>query len=625
MLLLTGALLALVALLAGLQYRWLGQVGVAELERLRSSLRADVARFSQEFDREITRAYTVFSLPPPPPEWMNSTPDQWLETQYSERYERWNTSAPNPRLVLRVLRIKAEEGDIRLSSFNRETARLQQVEWPAELKPLRSRVEALLASRRPDGDVPPRDPVGPIIEDIPALVIPAMRPRRFFDRPGPDFTRAVDFTVVELDRQFLEQDLIPALTRQYFPIHEGVGDYSITIVSQADADRVIYRSDEPHPGDTTGSADATAPLFALRLDTFQSPVPGGPRPRPGDNPFRGGILRRPGGRPNRAQLGPPPRPAMEAGRWQLIVRHRSGSLETVVAGARRRNLAVSSAVLILLAGSIVLIVVSAQRSQRLARQQMDFVAGVSHELRTPLAVIRSAGENLADGVIEDRHQVRKYGSLIRDEGRRLTEMVEQVLQFSGLRAGRKLQMLPADVGELIAKAEANCQPLLEEKGFRLEKEIQSGLPPIMADANALSNCIENLLANAIKYSGSSRRIRIRVESREGKRPPQVQIAVEDWGPGIAPADLPHIFEPFYRGREAIASQIHGSGLGLSLVKGVAEAHGGRVTVESALGRGSVFTLHLSAGIKVGEEQPEVEAASVERSAEVKAEPPSIAS
>src|SRR5204862_7596691 len=123
------------------------------------------------------------------------------------------------------------------------------------------------------------------------------------------------------------------------------------------------------------------------------------------------------------------------GAWLVRLGYRGGSLDTIVAQSRRRNLAISMGVLGLLAASFLLLLASAQRQQRLARQQMEFVAAVSHELRTPLAVICSAGENLADGVVDDRSQVKRYGSLIEAEGRRLGDMVERVMAFAGVSSG----------------------------------------------------------------------------------------------------------------------------------------------------------------------------------------------
>jgi signal transduction histidine kinase len=278
-----------------------------------------------------------------------------------------------------------------------------------------------------------------------------------------------------------------------------------------------------------------------------------------------------------------------AGAWQVLLKHRAGSLEAVVAGARYRNLMMSFGILMLLAASMVMIVISTQRAQRLARRQMEFVAGVSHELRTPLAVISSAAENLADGVINDHPRVQRYGELIKSESRRLTEMVEQVLEFAGAESGRKkYDLRPVEVGEMIENAIQACGAQIAEGGFNIEKEIVPEPLMVSADSQAITRAIQNLINNAIKYSGSSRTIKIRA----GASSNQTFITVEDRGIGIAADEMPHIFEPFHRGREVVAAQIHGNGLGLSLVKNIIEAHGGQVEVASSPGRGSSFTIRL---------------------------------
>jgi signal transduction histidine kinase len=224
---------------------------------------------------------------------------------------------------------------------------------------------------------------------------------------------------------------------------------------------------------------------------------------------------------------------------------------------------------------------------------MEFVAGVSHELRTPLAVIRSAAENLADGIVNDEKGVRKYGSLIAGEGRRLTQMVEQVMTFAGLQAGRPgFDVRPVDVSAVIDQALVAVAPFIHDQNAEVIREIQPSLPPILADAPAVSRCLENLITNALKYGGDPVRIQISARKSLATRRQDVEVTVQDNGPGIAARDLPHIFEPFYRGADAISRQIHGSGLGLSLVHRIMDELGGRVTVRSEPGQGSAFTLHL---------------------------------
>jgi signal transduction histidine kinase len=226
---------------------------------------------------------------------------------------------------------------------------------------------------------------------------------------------------------------------------------------------------------------------------------------------------------------------------------------------------------------------------------MDFVAGVSHELRTPLAVIKSAAWSLTRGVVKDPDQIKRYSDLIGKESDRLIEMIEQVLEFAGARSGGyKLEMQPVSVNELIDGVLASSQPLLSEGGFQIEKEIAPDLPRVMADATALSGALRNLIDNAMKYSGENRWIGVRATGADGGKKNEIRITVTDHGIGIPADELKYIFEPFWRGAETTSAQIHGAGLGLNLVKNIINAHGGGVSVRSAPGRGSSFTLTLPA-------------------------------
>jgi signal transduction histidine kinase len=281
------------------------------------------------------------------------------------------------------------------------------------------------------------------------------------------------------------------------------------------------------------------------------------------------------------------------GHWQLLIKHQAGSLAAAVSSARTRNLAISFGILLLLAAGILMTAISTRRAELLARQQINFVAGVTHELRTPLAVICSAGENLADGIVDSPEKVAQYGDVVYREGRRLTDMVEQVLEFAGAQSGQqRYEFRSTDVSHFINSAVAACQAQIEERHFSVETIIDPELPPVKGDGAALKRAMQNLISNAIKYDGESRWARISAEVSAEQKGNEVQITVADRGMGISSADLGHIFEPFYRGHEAVAAQIKGSGVGLSLVKQIVEAHGGRISVKSTLGTGSVFTMHL---------------------------------
>lgn len=249
---------------------------------------------------------------------------------------------------------------------------------------------------------------------------------------------------------------------------------------------------------------------------------------------------------------------------------------------------------------------SARRAQLLARQQMEFVASISHELRTPLTVICSAGDNLAGGVVKSDAQVKRYGNLVRSEGRRLADMVEQILGYAGIQKGRLPAREPVELGNVVDSAIHASSQILQNNGVTVVRDVEDGLPPVSGDAASLSHTVQNLLTNAAKYGGDW--VRVQASSAGNGK---VRIVVEDRGPGIEPAELRHIFEPFYRGKKAVDDQIHGTGLGLSLVKRIVEAHSGKVSAESTPGKGTRFILELPAltniaavaGTSETEEQP----------------------
>jgi signal transduction histidine kinase len=286
------------------------------------------------------------------------------------------------------------------------------------------------------------------------------------------------------------------------------------------------------------------------------------------------------------------------GHWELRVKHRAGSLEAAVAASRRRNLTLSGSVLALLGVAVALIAVSARRAQALARQQLEFVAAVSHELRTPVAVINSAAGNLADGVVGDPIRVKRYGATIQTEARRLGETVERVLHLAGLGSGRALPMAPVSAADIVHGAVQQSAIEAARAGVEVHVDIAPDLPPLVGDAGALQSAVQNLVGNAIKYAGDDRWVRVRVAADTRARSREVHIAVEDHGPGLEADERQLVFEPFYRGRAAVANQIQGSGLGLSLVRRIAEAHGGRVELASEAGRGSTFAICLPAAAPV---------------------------
>jgi signal transduction histidine kinase len=250
--------------------------------------------------------------------------------------------------------------------------------------------------------------------------------------------------------------------------------------------------------------------------------------------------------------------------------------------------------LVILAGSIALLFASIYRTRALARMQMEFVAGVSHELRTPVSVICSAADNLAEGVVESRPQVQNYGQLIRGEARRLGTMVEQILMFSTKSDTARFNLQPQDVASIIENVLRDTAPGIAAAGMSLERSIDPELPYAIGDAGAMTRCLQNLISNAVKYGASGHWVRISGFPSTHRGKAAVAVSIEDRGIGIPASDIKRIFEPFYRGKAALDSQVHGTGLGLSLARELARAMRGDILVVSHPGQGSRFTFVLPA-------------------------------
>lgn len=232
---------------------------------------------------------------------------------------------------------------------------------------------------------------------------------------------------------------------------------------------------------------------------------------------------------------------------------------------------------------------------QLARLQMEFVASVSHELRTPLAALSLAADNIADGLVKGEASVQNYGAAIQKEARRMSALVDEILLFASTEDRKKrYDLQPVQVSEMIGAVVSESKHLIQDADFMIDLQTEPNLPLVMVDPSAFAQCLQNLIENAIKYSSSSKWIGIRAfaatsEIGVGR---EVRIAVSDRGIGIAESELADIFEPFYRSPRVSASQIHGTGLGLSLAKRIMETMGGKISVVSELSVGSTFVMHL---------------------------------
>ena len=244
-------------------------------------------------------------------------------------------------------------------------------------------------------------------------------------------------------------------------------------------------------------------------------------------------------------------------------------------------------VLTLLSGYLLLHGVN--RDLQMAEMRSQFVASVSHELKTPLTAIRMFAETLVLGRTRDEITRSEYLETIMSESERLARLVDNVLDFSKIEQGKKIyRMRPTALPEVARSAARAMEYPLAQQGFDLNVSIDEKFPALSADSDALEQAILNLLSNAMKYSGSSRQIDLCCTRVNG----EAVIAVRDRGIGISPTDQPHIFEKFYRVRSSDTDLIAGTGLGLTLVKHIALAHGGTVDVKSAPGEGSTFSIRI---------------------------------
>src|SRR5262245_8639182 len=244
---------------------------------------------------------------------------------------------------------------------------------------------------------------------------------------------------------------------------------------------------------------------------------------------------------------------------------------------------------VLLVAGLALAYRSVRREVELARLKSDFVSNVSHELRTPLSLIWLYAETLELGRIKTQEKKEEYYRIIRKESERLTALINNILDCSRIEAGRKeYDFRETDIAELVRNTLDAYRYQIEQQGFAFEQRIDSDIPIMNVDREAIARALVNLVNNALKYSGAEKFLGIKLYRANGV----LKLEVVDHGIGIARRDQSKIFEKFYRTCDPLVHNTKGSGLGLSLVRHITHAHGGEVEVESAQGKGSKFTLSL---------------------------------
>jgi len=607
----------LLVIVGTLQYRWSTAIKKAEEVRVGTDLESVMIKWHLDFFGEFSTVCVALQIGPD-----SGERDSWED--YLHRYTQWGRAANSDNSVEHLYTNRDLIRDIYIWETSRSAGprllRLNPVEEkidgaavPPDLQSLlvhlrRNSSSLRVALHAWESDGSPNEAhwgseeqSSPshllrsnaetgwqFDETLPALVHPIFH----YTHHGAVDTKTlssldpVDWVVVVLNFETIQKRILPGLMQRYFSGSQGL-EYKLAVIAEGKTPRLLYSSDSGF-----GTGDVSAPDSVMNIF---GPPPEGTK---GDlwqiEKNRESLKGEDWHRFSSPVWFPIIQHISDGGPWMLVLQSRKGPINATVTRVWRSNLLTGGVVLLLLAASMVLVVVASQHAQALANLQMDFVASVSHELRTPLAVIVSASENVRDGLVDGREAFMEQGSIITEQANQLMDLVDQVLLFAATAKGVGYHNpRPLQVAEIIESALRNTTELLQEAGFTVERQIQSGLPCIVGDLSALSQCLQNLIVNAVKYSNRDRWIGLSARVDEGTSDRKgVRISVEDHGVGIVSSDLPQIFEPFYRSPQAIAAQIHGTGLGLSIAKRNAEAFGGMLSVVSEVGVGSVFTLHL---------------------------------
>ncbi len=584
-------LICTLAALASLQYRWSSEISEAASTRMRSTLQNSTMSFRQDLAGQLgTLCLDLQSEAGGLP----------VDGKHIARgLALWKQTSSYPEMPAEIYVWNVSDRNV-LLRLSLPEAHFERIKWPSSLADLRDVLTNAAAadtdsshqdpSRMPDA-VRGRPQVGGIDEAAFTVMVPAVA-------GSPS-----SWLLVQLNQNVLQQRVFPDLAARYFGDPRN-SDYEVAIVRiSASGTEPIYSTDSGGATEADSSPDAS-------LNLFGPPMTRGPSP-PSAGPFRpsqalGSSLDR------NAAASPgisfpvrfdPIHAGMGEQNWQIVAKHRKGSVEAAVGALRRRNLALSFFVLLTMAGAVGLIILNSYRARRLAHIQMDFIAGVSHELRTPVASILSISDNMAAGVASDPAKLAKYGDVIRSQARQLNHLVEQVLRFSTLQKIGKLTVRSFSLPEVIEDTLESTAPLIASSNMDLRCQIEPGLPQVSGDPIALSQCLKNLITNAIKYRGENNliAIEVRIADSDSKR---VEIAVADEGIGISPEDVGQVFRPFYRSPRVIESPIHGTGLGLALTKGYIESMGGEISVVSHPGKGSTFKITLLAANGTSAQVPE---------------------
>jgi|GEM_PF-2769318 signal transduction histidine kinase len=630
--------MALIPVLAYLQFDWSGEASRAEAARMKEGLVSAIYAFSDDFERELSILSDILEplelFDPSAAAGQGGQPDERrfgyialgadnsleaVKVRLEEAIGFWEENATDPGLMKGVwIACEAESGaQGGPSALEVERYEASLAAWvPVPASDVPDGVRRATQSYR----VRRFDQTRPQPQEVGARGEQAQPPQQWASDPFTVLSSLsrtpARLLIVQLDEERVRRTLLPALVERHFGGH-GVR-YNVRIVERATG-QTIYENFPAGPALAAREPDAKANFLSERFNPVIAMATGAQ----GWAAAGSIILSNPGvmtwvlrNRPDEVQRAARVNAYLDRGIWRIEVRHSGGSVDAYVARGRWLNLGGSLLLLLALGLGLLYLYRQYHRSRSVLRAQGDFVASVSHELKTPLAVIKAAAENLMEGVVSGEEQSRRYGTRMADEAERLLSLTDNVLRYSGLdgdpdseSAGRiRAGFEDVDMAECARLALRSIQHLADQAGALVEADLGTGPAMVRGDPGALTSLVRNLLTNALKHglpeSGDKTvRLELSLRSlangrgmRRGRRRSGaagsgawVILSVRDHGKGIPKRYHERVFDPFFR---IDSGSSGGIGLGLSLVRRIAEVHGGWVSLESQPGHGAVFTLGL---------------------------------
>ena len=606
--------------LAVLQYNWLGSVSEGEKKRLQENLEASSENFISDLNRDFSALNRVFKI-------QITKADTDFGSMLNDSYIKWISNTKYPELIDSVYFVRNANSETPIVSlFQTDPVRLNEIENYETVKKWLYKKPKTPIHQPPSFDLLNSTDFGdPTFMSVPLQLLDLVTLEN--ENLGRNLKVSLnvdqsnDIVLLQLDDEVIKNKMIPDIARTYFS--ESYDDqYHISIIKQGEVEEqteFIYfttaKNEEipaPDLKKDLRNFDFTS-VFVLKTDEFNPLITE-------LDSLKGSMQSIQIKNENSAKridlatestkmsyrtitkdsvftakrdtvINTSFSADFSTAGWQFWLSFKEGSLDAFVNKTKNRNLMISFGILLVLGFCVGMIVMFSKRSQDLAEKQMLFMAGVSHELRTPLTVIRSAAENLNEGVIQNEERKKEYARLMLKEGKRLSDMVDQIMEFSGIQSGRKIyQFSEFKISEFIEEINHESKTLLEREGLTLEYSINTNSATLYADREAVFLAVGNLIQNAIKFSNGSERISLKVDEIEFKRSNSIRFQVTDHGIGISEEEQKQIFEPFFRGKKPVEDQVKGNGIGLSLVQKVAVAHHGDIQVKSSSGKGSVFSL-----------------------------------